>query len=73
MLFVNNNWITCEKFIGPEIGDDIIVKGAVATKNLQEDIDQEVQVLQALAVLGHILRDPDPAQGIEVETDISLG
>ena len=61
------------KFIGHEIADDIIVKGAGATKNLQEDIDQEAQVLQALAVLGHILQDPDPAQGIEVETDISQG
>ena len=61
------------KFIGHEIADDIIVKGAGATKNLQEDIDQEAQVLQALAVLGHILQDPDPAQGIEVEKDISQG
>ena len=59
--------------IGHVIVDDVIIKEEEATKNLREDIDQEALAPQALVVLGHIRQDQDPAQGIEVGTDISPG
>ena len=59
--------------IGHVIVDDVIIKEEEATKNLREDIDLEALALQALVVLGHIRQDQDPAQGIEVGTDISPG
>lgn len=56
---------------GLVIVDDIPGKGKVATKNRQEDADQEAPVLQAQAPQDHIHQGPDPAHDIEVETDIS--